>query len=53
MLFSRTNSDERAFYFLGAANYVRHESEMPMGINWKLAYPLPGDLYTKFVAAVA
>ena len=53
MLFSRTNSDERAFYFLGAANYVRHDSEMPMAITWKLAYPLPGDLHTKFVAAVA
>jgi superfamily II DNA or RNA helicase len=53
MLFSRTNSDERAFYFLGAANYVRHESEMPMAITWKLDNPLPGDLYNKFVAAVA
>jgi len=53
MLFSRVNSDERSFYFLGAANYVRHEYEMPMAITWKLDSPLPGDLYTSFAAAVA
>jgi hypothetical protein len=53
MLFSRINSDERSFYFLGAANYVRHESEMPMSITWKLDSALPGDLFTSFVAAVA
>jgi len=53
MLFSRVNSDERSFYFLGAANYLRHESEMPMAITWKLECPLPGDLYTSFAAAVA
>jgi hypothetical protein len=53
MLFSRINSDERSFYFLGAANYVRHESEMPMAITWKLDCQLPGDLFTIFAAAVA
>lgn len=53
MLFSRINSDERSFYFLGAANYVKHESEMPMAITWKLDTSLPGDLYTSFAAAVA
>jgi len=53
MLFSRINSDERSFYFLGAANYVTHESEMPMAITWKLDCQLPGDLFTIFAAAVA
>lgn len=53
MLFARINSDERSFYFLGAANYVRHESEMPMSITWKLDCALPGDLFTSFAAAVA
>jgi len=53
MLFSRVNSEERSFYFLGEANYVRHEFEMPMAITWKLDCPLPGDLYTSFAAAVA
>jgi hypothetical protein len=53
MLFSRINSDERSFYFLGAAKYVRHESEMPMAITWKLDSALPGDLFTSFAAAVA
>ncbi len=53
MLFSRTSVDERSFYFLGGANYVSHQSEMPMAIKWKLDHSLPGDLYTTFAAAVA
>jgi len=53
MLFSRINNSERAFYFLGTATYVSHESEMPMAIKWKLSHPLPGDLYASFAAAVA
>jgi hypothetical protein len=32
---------------------VRHEGERPMAIVWKLHHPLPGDLFTKFAAAVA
>lgn len=53
MLFARENTDERAFWFLGPATYVSHESERPMGITWKLDEPLPGDLYSLFAAAVA
>ena len=53
MLFARENTDERAFWFLGPATYVSHESEKPMGITWKLDEPLPGDLYSIFAAAVA
>lgn len=53
MLFARENTDERAFWFLGPASYVSHESERPMGITWKLAEPLPGDLFSIFAAAVA
>jgi superfamily II DNA or RNA helicase/HKD family nuclease len=53
MLFARLRSDERAFYFLGPATYVRHESELPMAVTWKLDHPLPGDLYATFAAAVA
>ncbi len=53
MLFARQNADERAFWFLGSATYVSHESERPMGITWKLETPLPGDLFSLFVAAVA
>jgi superfamily II DNA or RNA helicase/HKD family nuclease len=53
MLFARRRSDERAFYFLGAANYVQHESELPMAITWRLQIPLPGDLFADFAAAVA
>jgi hypothetical protein len=36
MLFARRRSDERAFYFLGPATYVKHESELPMAITWRL-----------------
>ncbi|MEO8578219.1 MAG: DUF3427 domain-containing protein, partial [Gemmatimonadales bacterium] len=53
LLFARNRSDERAFYFLGPATYVSHEGELPMAITWKLQYPLPGDLFAAFAAAVA
>jgi hypothetical protein len=53
MLFARRRSDERAFYFLGPGTYVKHESELPMAITWRLQYPLPGDLFAAFAAAVA
>ncbi len=53
MLFARLRADERAFWFLGPATYVRHEREMPMAITWRLHHPLPGDLFAQFAAAVA
>lgn len=53
MLFARLRSDDRAFWFLGPATYVRHESEMPMQVIWRLHHPLPGDLFATFAAAVA
>ena len=53
MLFARRRSDERAFYFLGPATYVKHQSELPMAITWRLTHALPGDLFAAFAAAVA
>jgi hypothetical protein len=53
MLFARLRSDDRAFYFLGPATYVSHESELPMAVTWRLEHPLPGDLYASFAAVVA
>jgi hypothetical protein len=53
MLFARLRSDDRAFWFLGPAAYVRHESEQPIAITWRLEVPLPGDLFAAFAAAVA
>jgi len=53
MLFARLRDDDRAFYFLGPAQYVSHESEMPMAVTWQLRYPLTGDLFQSFAAAVA
>ncbi len=53
MLFARLRSDDRAFWFLGPATYVQHESEMPMAVTWRLHHPLPGDLFACFAAAVA
>jgi len=52
-LFARTNTGDRSFWFLGPASYVSHSGERPMGITWKLATPLPGDLFAEFAAAVA
>jgi superfamily II DNA or RNA helicase len=53
LLMARANTDERAFWFLGAASYESHVRELPMAITWKLGYPLPGDLFQAFAAAVA
>ena len=53
MLFARLRTDDRAFWFLGPATYVSHESETPMAITWRLQHPLSGDLFTGFAAAVA
>lgn len=53
LLFARTRQDDRAFWFLGPATYVRHEGERPMAVTWRLQTPLSGDLFTAFAAAVA
>ena len=53
LLFARTRADERAFWFLGPAKYVKHEGEQPMAVVWKLEVPLSGDLFAAFAAAVA
>ncbi len=53
MLFARQRSDERSFYFLGPATYVKHHGELPMAVTWRLTHPLPGDLFASFAAAVA
>jgi superfamily II DNA or RNA helicase/HKD family nuclease len=53
MLFARLRADDRAFWFLGPATYVKHEREAPLGITWRLKHPLPGDLFEQFAAAVA
>lgn len=53
MLFARLRTSDRAFSFLGPADYERHEGELPMSITWRLHHPLPGDLFAAFAAAVA
>lgn len=53
LLFARLRSDDRAFWFLGPASYVKHTSELPMAITWRLHHALPGDLFASFAAAVA
>ena len=52
-LFARLRTNDRAFWFLGPGTYVRHESERPMRVTWRLTHPLPGDLFAAFAAAVA
>ena len=52
-MFARLRATDRAFRFLGPATYVEHESERPMRMTWKLKYPLPGDIFAAFAAAVA
>lgn len=53
LLFARERADDRAFWFLGLAQYVSHEGELPMAVTWRLDVPLPGDLFEAFAAAVA
>ena len=53
LLFARLRTDDRAFWFLGPATYVKHESETPMSVTWRLKHALPGDLFEQFAAAVA
>lgn len=50
MPFIRLRADDRAFVFAGPAHYVRHTGERPMAVEWRLAIPLPGDLYAEFAA---
>ncbi|WP_226895388.1 DUF3427 domain-containing protein [Luteolibacter marinus] len=51
-LFARESVSDRAFWFLGPAQYVSHEGEQPMAITWRLKQTLPGDLFQTFAAAV-
>ena len=53
LLFARLRTDDRAFWFLGPATYVKHESETPMSVTWRLEHSLPGDVFEQFAAAVA
>jgi hypothetical protein len=39
--------------FLAPATYVKHDSELPMAVTWRLEHSLPGDLFAQFAAAVA
>lgn len=53
LLFARESVSHRAFWFLGPADFVRHEGERPMAITWRLHVPLPNDLFGMMAAAVA
>ena len=53
LLFARLRTSDRAFWFLGPGTYVRHESERPVRVTWRLTHALPGDLFAAFAAAVA
>ena len=51
VMFARLRADDRAFWCLGPATYVRHEGERPIAITWRLEHRLPADLFTQFAAA--
>jgi len=52
-LFCRLHTDDLAFWFIGPGTYRGHVGERPMAITWELEYPLAGDLFVEFAAAVA
>ena len=35
------------YLFLGAADYVSHEGERPIGITWRLRHAMPTDFFTQ------
>ncbi len=46
-------ADDRSFWFLGNATYVRHEGERPDGNHLETPPPAPrSNLYQEFAAAV-
>jgi hypothetical protein len=53
LLFCRLRTDDLAFWFIGPGTYRGHIGERPMAITWELEYPLAGDLFVEFAAAVA
>ncbi|MEZ5102160.1 MAG: DUF3427 domain-containing protein [Thermoleophilia bacterium] len=53
VLFARLRADDRAFWCLGRATYVRHDGERPIALVWRLEHRLPADLHGAFAAAVA
>src|SRR5665213_79061 len=53
LLFCRLRTDDLAFWFIGPGTYRGHVGDRPMAITWELEYPLAGDLFVEFAAAVA
>lgn len=49
LLFVREHNKENGFtapyYFLGPAQYTKHEGSRPMSITWKLEHPMPAHLW--------
>jgi hypothetical protein len=41
------------YVFLGPAEYVSHEGDRPMAINWRLRQPMPTEVYQASTVAVA
>jgi hypothetical protein len=50
LLFARLRTTDRAFWCLGPATYVSHESDRPIAFVWRLQQRLPAELYTSFAA---
>ena len=43
----RVTSGAKAYTYLGAANYVKHDGERPMNITWRLDHPIPAKYLKK------
>jgi len=46
------NGRTMPYFCAGTASYVEHQSERPIQITWRLQYPLPGDVFVDYRAAV-
>jgi hypothetical protein len=53
LLFARESRDNRAYTFLGTAQYVSHTGERPIAITWRLDDPMPEATYAMARVAAA
>lgn len=43
--YKKNGSYTSPYVFLGNADYVRHEGEMPVSFDWKLHFPIPSGMF--------
>jgi hypothetical protein len=47
IFFARETPEQRAFLYLGPAQYMHHAGDRPISINWRLDFELPPEFFTE------